>query len=577
MERILIHLKSYKKELFFGPLFKLLEAIIELILPTIMAKIIDVGIVNMDKPYVYKMGGLMVAMATFGVISALTCQYLASKTSQGFGTKLRNAMFSHIQSFSHSEVDYFTTPSLINRVTNDINQLQQAVAMLIRLVIRAPFICIGAFVMAMILNVKLSLILLLTIPIFSLILYLIISNSIPLYRKIQKKLDGLGTVLRENLSGVRVIRAFAKTQEETERFKNANADLTKTAVRVGKISALLSPLTTVVLNFAIVAVLWAGGKLINIGGFTQGELVAYVNYITQILLALIVVSNLVILFTKASASAGRVSEVLAVEPTIANANGCRQDNAHDVECIRFEHVFFAYSKGGESALEDINITINKGETVGIIGGTGAGKSTFVNLMPRFYDATSGRILIDGMDIRNMDLPLLRNKFGFVQQKALLFTGTIRENIAWGKPDATDEEIIQAAKIAQAHDFIMALENGYDTLLSQGGVNLSGGQKQRLTIARALVRKPEILILDDSLSALDFATDAKLRRALLENCKGSIVLQVTQRASSIRYADKIIVFDDGKIVGVGTHNGLMGQCEVYREIYMSQLEKEEAIG
>lgn len=576
MFKIAVYLKPYKKEAIIGPIFKLMEAILELILPTIVALIINNGVGNHDSAYVYRMGGLMVLMSLLGFGCSMVCQYYAARASQGFGTTLRNKMFKHITSLSYAELDTFGTPTLINRITNDVNQLQIAVAMLIRLVIRAPFICIGAIIMSMILDFRLSLILIAATPIFGIILYFIITRSAPLYRKYQQKLDALALVLSENLSGIRVIRAFAKRRTEKERFDASSEDLTTTAIRVSRISALLGPMTTLVVNAAIIAILWVGGIHIDGGRLSQGEIIAFINYVTQILLALIVVSNLVIIFTKASSSANRVNEVLSVKASVSeDGNVVMTEPDHTAPAISFDHVSFGYNTTGELALEDISVVINRGETVGLIGSTGSGKSTFVNLIPRFYDAVQGEVKVDGVNVRDYKLHQLREKIGIVPQKAVLFTGTIAENIRWGKEDANEEEIMQAASVAQAEEFIRKLPEGLNTQVSRGGLNLSGGQKQRLTIARAVVGKPSILILDDSSSALDFATDAALRKALNESSQQMTVLVVSQRVSTVRQADKIMVFEEGRIAGVGTHEELMRGCEVYKEICLSQLSSEES--
>lgn len=576
MFKIAVYLKPYKKEAIIGPIFKLMEAILELILPTIVALIINNGVGNHDSAYVYRMGGLMVLMSLLGFGCSMVCQYYAARASQGFGTTLRNKMFKHITSLSYAELDTFGTPTLINRITNDVNQLQIAVAMLIRLVIRAPFICIGAIIMSMILDFRLSLILIAATPIFGIILYFIITRSAPLYRKYQQKLDALALVLSENLSGIRVIRAFAKRRTEKERFDASSEDLTTTAIRVSRISALLGPMTTLVVNAAIIAILWVGGIHIDGGRLSQGEIIAFINYVTQILLALIVVSNLVIIFTKASSSANRVNEVLSVKASVSeDGNVVMTEPDHTAPAISFDHVSFGYNTTGELALEDISVVINHGETVGLIGSTGSGKSTFVNLIPRFYDAVQGEVKVDGVNVRDYRLHQLREKIGIVPQKAVLFTGTIAENIRWGKEDANEEEIMQAAFVAQAEEFIRKLPEGLNTQISRGGLNLSGGQKQRLTIARAVVGKPSILILDDSSSALDFATDAALRKALKESSQQMTVLVVSQRVSTVRQADKIMVFEEGRIAGVGTHEELMRGCEVYKEICLSQLSSEES--
>lgn len=575
MFKIAVFLKPYKKEVTLGPIFKLLEAILELLLPTIVALIVNNGIGRHDSAYVYRMGGLMVLMSLLGFGCSMVCQYYAARASQGFGTSLRNKMFKHISALSYAELDTFGTPSLINRITNDVNQLQLAVAMLIRLVIRAPFICIGAIIMSMILDFRLSLILLAATPVFGVILYFIITRSSPLYRKYQQKLDHLALVLSENLSGIRVIRAFAKSRSEKQRFNAASEDLTATAIRVARISAWLGPMTTLVVNAAIIAILWAGGIHINAGRLSQGEIIAFINYVTQILLALIVVSNLVILFTKASSSANRVNEVLNTVASVADiGNQGLPMVEKQAPAIAFEHVSFGYNTTGELALRDISVTIHRGETVGLIGSTGSGKSTFVNLIPRFYDAIEGEIRVDGVRVRNYGLAELRSKIGIVPQKATLFSGTIADNIRWGRQNASHEELMAAASVAQAKEFIQKLPEGLATPVARGGLNLSGGQKQRLAIARAVVMRPQILILDDSASALDFATDAALRRALKESSGDTTVLLVSQRVSTVRQADQIIVFEEGRIAGVGTHEALLQSCGVYQEICQSQLSTEE---
>lgn len=575
-----VFLKPYKKETILGPLFKLIEAILELLLPTMVALMINHGVGKGDTHYVWQMGLLMLLMTILGFGSSLVCQFYAARASQGFGTTLRNTMFKHISSFSYADLDKFGTPSLINRITNDVNQLQTAVAMLIRLVIRAPFICIGAIIMSMILDFRLALVLLAATPVLALILYVVITKASPLYQLYQKKLDKIALVLSENLTGVRVIRAFAKRGAERVKFNTASDDLTQTAIRVGRISALLSPATLLVVNGAIIAILWIGGIHIQYGSLTQGEIIAFINYITQILLALIVVTNLIILFTKAATSAARIQEVLDTEASISDtANSAAFDHGRTgkispVPAISFDHVSFGYNKTGQLALSDVVVDIYPGETVGIIGGTGSGKSTFVNLIPRFYDAVEGCVRVDGIDVRHYKLEQLRQKIGIVPQKALLFTGSIADNIRWGHEHATDEEVARAVAIAQADEFISNLPEKFDAPITRGGLNLSGGQKQRLTIARAIVGNPEILILDDSSSALDFATDAALRKSLRENSTRMTVLLVSQRVSSVQHADKIIVFDEGRIVGIGTHDQLMSSSEVYQEINRSQLSTQE---
>ncbi len=565
------YLGGFKKELIVGPAAKLTEAIFELIVPLIMADIIDVGINGgAGKPYIYRMGGIMILMGALGLCCALVCQYLASRASQGVGTVIRNDLFRHIGSLSHAELDRFGTPSLITRVTNDVNQVQSAVAMLIRLVVRAPFLVIGAAVMAMTIDLKLSLVFLAVMPLVAAVLYFIMFRSVPLYRVIQKKLDKISLITRESLSGARVIRAFSGEAAEEKRFRDANDDFADTSMRVGRLSALLNPLTYAIMNLAIAAIVWFGGFRVDSGALTQGQVIAFVNYMTQISLALVVVANLVVLFTKAAASSARINEVFDTEPSIKDGAGAAVSEKAPV--IEFKDVSFSYSEGGDNALENITFSVRKGETVGIIGGTGSGKSTLVSLIPRFYDAEKGSVLINGADVKSYGLKELRQRIGFVPQKAMLFSGTIAENLRWGNENASDEQLQKAAETAQAKEFIDKMPDGFNTHINQGGRNLSGGQKQRLTIARALTGSPEILILDDSASALDFATDAALRKAIAKDTQNMTVLIVSQRATSIRHADKIIVLDDGEAVGIGTHSELLESCPVYREIVMSQESK-----
>ena len=571
------YLSRYKKQVIIGPLFKFTEAVLELFVPLVMARIIDIGVANRDVAYVLKMGGLLLALGVVGLGCALICQYSASIASQGIGTNLRNDLYRRINSFSHAEIDRFGTHSLVTRLTNDINQLQVAVAMLIRLVVRAPFLAIGAVVMAFTIDLKLSLILLMTLPLIVLVLWLIMSKSVPFFKVMQKKLDRISLITRENLEGARVIRAFSKQGAEKTRFAAASDDLASTAVGVGRLSVLLNPLTYTIMNIGIVAVLWFGSGQVNGGELTQGEIIAFVNYMTQILLALVVVANLVVTFTKASASAARVNEVLETESSVVSENQAVIAPEAGTPQISFQNVVFSYHGAEAPSLQGVTIDIERGETVGIIGGTGAGKSTLVHLIPRFYDVTGGRLLIDGIDVKKYPLSQLRKKIGLVPQKAAVVSVTIAENLRWGKEDASDEELIMALKTAQAFDFVAALPDGLASYIEQGGKNISGGQKQRLTIARALVGKPEVLILDDSSSALDFATDAALRKALRKDTAGMTVLIVSQRAGSIRHADKIIVLDDGEVAAIGRHDDLFENCAVYREICLSQLSAEEAQG
>lgn len=576
MFKLAVFLASYKKECIIGPVFKLFEAILELLLPTMMVFIINNGVANHDASYVLKMGGIMLSMSILGFACSMVCQYYAARASQGVGTSLRNALYQHIASFSHAEIDKFGTASLINRITNDVNQLQLAVAMMIRLVVRAPFICIGAILMAMFLDFKLAMILVAAVPVFAFILYFIMTKSSVLYRLYQKNLDRLAIVLRENLSGVRVIRAFAKTRQEKERFCKSNNDLMVTAIHIGRISALLNPMTSFIMNAAIVIILWIGGMHINEGTLSKGEIIAFTNYITQILLALIVVSNLVVIFTKAAASANRVQDIFATNSSIVSNGQDPLSIQVSQPIIEFKDVSFKYNTTGDMALDHVSVQIESGQTIGIIGSTGSGKSTFINLIPRFYDVNQGEIFLGGINVKEYSLCALRNKIGIVPQQAVLFTGSIEDNIRWGKQHASLDEIIEAAKIAQAHEFVEKLPDVYQTAVTRGGLNFSGGQKQRLTIARALVAKPQILILDDSSSALDFATDAALRAALRENGQDMTVFLVSQRASSIKHADKILVFEDGSLVGVGSHVDLMETCPTYQEICLSQLSSKEAV-
>lgn len=568
----LIHfMKDYKKEAILGPIFKLIEAILELFVPIVMAKIIDVGVRNSDITYIFKMGGILILLGASGLGFALICQYYASIASQGVGTSIRSTLFKHINNLSHTEIDKIGTPTLITRLTNDINQIQNGVAMMIRLGSRAPFIIIGSTIMAIALDLKLSIIFIITTPLIALVIYFVMSKSLPLYKIIQNKLDHISLITRENLEGTRVIKAFSKEESEKLRFKDASNDLSDTSINVGKISALLNPITYIIMNLSIVAILWFGGIRVNSGSLTQGEVIAFVNYITQILLALIVFAQLIVTLTKASTSANRVSEILEIKSTIVEKENIKINSSKsEASFIEFKNVFFSYADSNEYSLSNISLTINKNETIGIIGGTGSGKSTLVNLIPRFYDATKGQVLINGTDVKDYTLKRLRSMIGIVPQKAVLFKGTLLENLKWGKKDATIDEIETALEISQSSSFVQAFPKKYDTNILQGGKNLSGGQKQRLTIARALVSNPEILILDDSSSALDFATDSNLRKALKEKVKNTTVIMVTQRASSIKNADKIIVLDNGEIVGIGNHDYLINNCEVYKEICSSQL-------
>lgn len=570
-------LKDYKKECIIGPLCKLFEAILELFVPLVMANIIDVGVKNGDGGYVLKMGGVMVLLGVVGLMSALACQYLASKASQGVGTKIRRELFSHINSLSHAELDKLGTPSLITRITNDVNQVQQSVAMGIRLLTRAPFIVIGALIMSMTINLKMSIIFFIAAILIGITLYLVMTKSIPIYSAIQKKLDKIGLISRENLSGNRVIRAFSKQKSEEERIDNATEELAKTSIRVSRLSALLSPVTYAVTDIAIIAIIWFGAINVNNGtGMLSGDIIALINYMTQILLAMIVVANLVILLTKASASAQRINEVFETQPSVVEKTNdeISVSKSNSTPRVEFDDVTFSYGDGDDE-LSDISFKIMRGQTVGIIGGTGCGKSTLINLIPRYYDVKSGSVSVDGVNVKNYPFIQLRSQIGIVPQQSILFSGTIRENMKWQNKDATDEDIISALKTAQAYEFVSKLEKGLESHVEQGGKNFSGGQRQRLCIARAIVGSPELLILDDSFSALDFATDAALRKALKQSTTDMTVIIVTQRCSTIKNADLILVLDDGRLVGKGTHDELFENCDTYREICLSQLKETEA--
>lgn len=560
-------LKNYKKEVFLGPLFKLLEAIFEIIVPLVMAKIVDVGIKNNDKTYILQMGGVIVFLGICGLVLALFGQYYAAKCGMGFGTELRRSLYKHINTLSYSEIDKFGTSSLITRMINDTTTVQTGVNMTIRLAVRAPFLVVGATIMAMILDLKLSIVFLVAAPTITLVLYLVMSRSIRMYRGIQKKIDKVSLLTRENLEGVRVIRAFSKQNEEIEEYNKASENVAKSSIAVSRISSILNPATYAVMNLAIVAVLWFGGLRVNSGSLTQGQIIAFVNYLTQISFALIALANLIIIFTRAEASSNRINEVFELSSKISDGAN-ELEYKENVPVIEFKNVSFSYDEG-EYAIEEISFQLNKGEMLGIIGGTGSGKSTIANLIGRFYDATQGEVMLYGRNVKEYSLNSLRKAIGIVPQRVALFSGTISGNMKWAKPDATESEIIDALKTAQAWEFVSNLENGVYSEILQGGKNFSGGQKQRLTIARALVSKPPILILDDSMSALDYATDLSLRKAINENLNDTALIMITQRSTSIKNADKIIVLDDGKIVGMGKHDELYDSCEIYKEICDTQ--------
>ena len=577
MGKLLVYLKDYKKESVLGPLFKLLEASFELIVPLVMAAIIDNGVSGADKPYIMKMCMILILLAVIGLTCSITAQYFAAKAAVGFSTGLRHALFEHIQTLSFSEMDTVGTSTLITRMTSDINQVQNGVNLVLRLFLRSPFIVFGAMIMAFTIDFKAALVFVVTIPLLSVVVFGIMIVSIPLYKKVQAALDKVLGITRENLTGSRVIRAFNKEEDERVHFNESNDALTRIQLYVGKISALMNPLTYIIVNGGIVALVWTGAVRVDNGYITQGQVVALVNYMSQILVELIKLANLIININKSIACGNRIQAIFEMEPSVKNpqkalesAQGKNESDA----MVEFSHVSLTYAGAGEESLTDIDFTVRKGETIGIIGGTGSGKSSVVNLIPRFYDATKGSIRVAGKDVKDYTLEELREKVGMVLQKAVLFKGTIRENMLWGNENATDEDIMQALSVAQAKEFVDKKEGGLDFEIEQGGKNLSGGQRQRMTIARAVVKKPDILILDDSASALDFATDAKLRMAIRDMENKATVFIVSQRAASIMYADKIIVLDDGKIVGMGTHDELLNHCDVYQEIYYSQFKKNE---
>lgn len=577
MKKLLVYLKDYKKESILAPLFKMLEASFELVVPLVVTAIIDVGIANRDGGYILRMCLVMVALGLIGLLCSVTAQYFAAKAAVGFGSKVRHQLFAHIQTFSFSEIDQAGTATLITRMTSDINQLQSGVNMVLRLFLRSPFIVFGAMVMAFTIDVKIAMIFVVTIPLLSLVVFGVMAVSIPLYRKVQERLDRVLGITRENLTGARVIRAFHKEEEEKARFEEGLLDLTFMQNHVGKISAFMNPVTYAIINGAIILLLYTGAVQVDTGILTQGEVVALLNYMSQILVELVKLANLIVLLTKAVACGNRVESVLEVQSSMPKdeiaERKTKEKAGTPVPAVQFSHVCLAYQGAGAESLSNIDFSINQGETVGVIGGTGSGKTSLVHLIPRFYDATSGNVLINGRNVKEYSLEELRQKVGIVMQRAVLFKGTIRENLCWGKENATEEELYEALEIAQAKEVVEGKEGKLEAFVEQGGKNFSGGQRQRLTIARALVKKPEILILDDSASALDYATDAKLRRAIREMDGNPTVFIVSQRTSSIQHADKIIVLEDGEVAGMGTHEQLLETCGVYREIYESQYKKQ----
>lgn len=582
MKKLFVFLKDYKKESILAPLFKLLEAFFELFVPLVMASIIDKGISNADMGYIAKMGLCLLTLAAVGLLSSVTAQFFAAKAAVGFSTKLRQALFEHIQGLNFTNIDKAGTSTLITRMTSDINQVQSGVNMVLRLFLRSPIIVFGAMLMAFTIDVKCALIFVVAIPLLALVVFGVMMITMPMYKKVQSALDKVLGITRENLTGVRVIRAFHQEEVEEKRFREQNSTLSHLQTAVARISAVMNPVTYVIVNGAIIALIYVGAVQVNMGSLTQGEVVAIINYMSQILVELVKLANLIITITKALACADRVAGVLEI-PTgeeAAAVYGVAADSAEEknapaadgVPYLEFDHVSLTYQGAGDKTLQDMHFQVEKGQTIGIIGGTGSGKSSLVNLIPGFYPATEGAIRLEGRDIRTIPPEQLRSRIGMVPQKAVLFKGTIRSNLQWGKPDATEEEMWQAIDTAQAREVVEEKGGGLDARIAQNGKNLSGGQRQRLTIARALVRKPEILILDDSASALDYATDARLRQALKEVEKDTTTFIVSQRASTIRHADQIIVLDDGMIAGIGTHEQLLESCEVYQEIYYSQFEK-----
>ncbi len=572
MKELLKYLRHYIKESILAPLFKMLEASFELLVPLVMAAIIDTGIKNSDKPYIFKMAMVLVGLAIVGFISALTAQYFAAKASVGFGKELRGDLYRHINTLSYSEIDKIGTSTLITRLTADVNQMQTAVNLFLRLFLRSPFIVIGAVVMAFTVDPKTAIIFAVSIPLLAAVVFGIMFYSVPIYKKVQNRLDSVMRITRENLSGVRVIRAFNHEQKEIEDFDKCSEELKDMQLYGGKISAYLNPITYVIVNLSIVLIIYVGGIQVNTGRLTQGEVISLINYMSQVLVELIKLSNLIINLTKSVACGNRIYDVFKIKPSINDGSGIKTNGEAAVE---FDHVSATYAGSKEKSLDSLTLSIPRGSMVGIIGATGSGKTTLISLIPRFYDVSEGSLKVNGTDVRNYNVDELRKLIGVVPQKAALVSGTVRDNVKWGKPDATDEEIIKALKTAQALDFVNE-KDGLNSKILQGGKNLSGGQIQRLTIARALVRKPEILILDDSSSALDFATDAALRRAIKADTDNMTVFIVSQRFSTIKNADMIIVLDDGKVCGIGKHDELFENCEEYKEICESQLSSKEAV-
>lgn len=569
MKKLLIYLKGYEKECVLAPLFKLLEAIFELLVPLVVASIIDIGIAQKDTGHIVRNAGLMIALGVIGMLSAFTAQFFSAKAATGFGTKLRHALFAHIQKLSYTEMDSIGTSTLITRMTSDANQVQNCVNMVLRLFMRSPFIVFGSMIMAFTVNVKAALIFVVTIPVLSVVVFGVILSGIPLFKKVQAKLDQVTGITRENLNGARVIRAFHKEEDEIEHFHGATEQLSALQMHAGKISALMNPITFVIVNGAICFLIYTGALQVDAGVLTQGQVIALVNYMSQILTELVKLANLIVTITKAVACGNRIQSVLDTQTSLVQKENAVKSGKDTEDAVVFDHATLRYKNAGSASLNDIHFTVKKGQTIGVIGGTGSGKTSLINLIPRFYDVEEGAVLVDGVNVKDYDVKALRDKVGIVPQKAALFQGTIRSNLMVGNENASEEELWDALTISQAKEFVEKKEDGLDTKINQGGKNLSGGQRQRLTIARALVKKPNILILDDSASALDFATDAALRKAIREMEREMTVFIISQRASSVRYADQIICLDDGMVVGMGTHEQLLESCEVYQEIFHSQ--------
>jgi len=571
MKNFYKYFKKYKKPMIIAPCFKFIETITEIIIPLLVANMIDVGVANSDARYIAIFGAIIVGLNIIGIVSAIICQKFAARASTKIGADIRDDMFSHINTFTHSELDKFGTATINNRVTHDVARIQTAIGMFIRMVMRTPFLLIGSMIMAIIIDLKLSLLFIVVSPLIIGSVFLILKLTEPLYAKTQKDLDKVAEITKENLQGVRVIRAFNKQETEEERFKDAAIKLRKSAIKVVNVSSLLNPITGTIINFAIIAVIWFGGIQVNIGGLTTGQIIAFVNYLTQIAAALVSLANIIVAFIKAFNCAGRINEILNTKPSIVEnqSEEVELEFSKEIPKIEFKNVSFSYGKDSKYAIKNLSLKIYPGETIGIIGGTGSGKSSIVYLIPRFYDASQGSIFVDGKNVKDYSFKQLRDKIGYVPQKAVLFKGTLKENLCWRKKDASFEELDKAVKISQSEEFVYELPNKYDYNVQAGGKNFSGGQRQRLTIARALVGDPEILILDDSASALDFATDANLRRAIKNDIKNTTVILVSQRAGTVKNANKIVVLDGGNVAGIGTHKELLEKCSVYKEIYESQ--------